>query len=135
MDPMSTGNTKQSILPFLRDSTEQVEAAAVFALAELERSKGGGIINKQPKEKLFFLTKMGYPLWLYPRSDAALIFDGLNNSSYTIQYVETTSSQAFIKNLEANTGLLENYIACLSNYVSCFQNPLQKQFILRGLQP
>ncbi len=76
---MLTSPTKRFILPFLpqKGSTVEVEAAAVFAAAEFERSKGGGLITRQPEEKLVVLSKIGYPLWLFPKNDLTFVFDGL----------------------------------------------------------
>ena len=83
---MLTSATKRFILPFLpqKSSAAEVEAAAVFAVAEFERSKGGGLIARQPEEKLVALSKIGYPLWLFPKNDSAFVFDGFGDSSYNV---------------------------------------------------
>ena len=72
-----------------------VESAAVYALSELERSKGGGLIVKQPEEKLLFIAKMGYPLWLFPNNETAFIFDGLNDSKLSVLYFELPPAKPF----------------------------------------
>lgn len=130
---MST-SPKLYILPFQKDSNEKVESAAVFALAERERSKGSGLIVKQPEEKLLFLSKVGYPLWLFPKNHRTLIFDGVNNSSYSIIYTEIPSAKQLLQRLESSVRPLENYLTFLSSYVDYFQKPLpQRQFTLNGL--
>ena len=70
---MLTSAVTRFILPFTTEKSREpfgseVEAAAVFALAELERNKGGGLIVKQPEETLLFIAKIGYPLWLFPKT-------------------------------------------------------------------
>ncbi len=90
---------KRFILPFAPQKSREpfnaeVEEAAVYALAELERMKGGGLIVKQPEEKLVFLAKIGYPLWLFPRNETSYLFDDLKNSQFTMSYFELPSSQS-----------------------------------------
>ena len=63
----------KSVLPFStlsKDRTEpftdDMEKAAIYCLAELERSKGGGLIVKKPEEKLVFVSKFYYPILTVP---------------------------------------------------------------------
>ena len=63
----------QLVLPFSIASenrkepfSKEMEHAALFCLAELERNKGGGLILKQPAERMAFITEVGYPFWLIP---------------------------------------------------------------------
>ena len=69
---------KQFLLPFATLSenrkepfTADLEAATIFSMAELDRAKGGGFLSKRPEEKLLFIAKIGYPLWLFPWSETA----------------------------------------------------------------
>jgi len=130
---------KRFILPFApqknRDPFEsEVELASVYAVAELERAKGGGIIIKQPKEKLSFITQIGYPLWLFPNSDIALIFDAVNPTNYLMSYPEFPSSKAFIESLESCSKTKEEYFTFLSDHQSYFQQPTkEKRLSLKGL--
>ena len=53
---------KRFILPFSSEKgselfASEVEAAGVYALAEFERIKGGGLILKQQEEKLLFYRR------------------------------------------------------------------------------
>ena len=133
---MLTSATKRFNLPFSNPKTTapEVEAAAVFAVAELERNKGGGLISRQPEEKLVFLSKIGYPLWLFPKNDVNFVFDGFDDSSYSISYAEVPSAKAFLESLEANSRPREKYIAFLSDHSSYFQQPIkEKQFVFKGL--
>ena len=111
-----------------------VEAAAVYALSELERAKGGGLIVKQPEEKLLFITKIGYPLWLFPNNETAYIFDGLNDSRLSVHYFEVPPAKPFIESLEKNSKTHEDYMTFLSDHDNYFQQPKkEKEFVLRGL--
>ncbi len=131
---MPTDNLiKQVTLPFQRDRKEQIEAGAILALAELERIKGGGFINKQVGEELCFIIKGGYPLWLYPRNAQVFLFDGLRNTSLAISYPAATSSEALKENLQTKGGVLESFIDHLSENGNLFQNSRSDQFLLSGL--
>jgi hypothetical protein len=133
---MLTSATKRFSLPFSNPKTTapEVEAAAIFAVAELERNRGGGLISRQPEEKLVFLSKIGYPLWLYPKNNVNFIFDGFGDSSYSISYTEVPSAKAFLESLEANSTTRENYNAFLSDHCDYFQQTIkEKQFVFRGL--
>src|SRR5450759_2388927 len=133
---MLTSATKRFSLPFStqKSSASEVEAAVVFAVAELERNKGGGLIARQPEEKLVFLSKIGYPLWLFPKNNSTFVFDGFGDSSYSISYAEAPSTKAFMESIEVNSRPRENYMAFLSNYDSYFQQSMkEKQFMFKGL--
>ncbi len=119
---------KQFILPFSALSenrkepfTPDLEVAAVFLLAELDRTKGGGFFSKRPEEKMVFITKVGYPVWVFPWSETALIFDGLNRSKYTLSYAVVPDSRDFIENLKRGSKTHETYMAFLSDHINYFQ--------------
>jgi hypothetical protein len=133
---MYSSATRRLSLPFStqRTSDSGVEAAAVFAVAEFERSKGGGFIARQPEEKLVYISKIGYPLWLFPKNNQTFVFDGFADSSFGISYFEVPSAKEFMENLEANSRPREKYTAFLSDYSSYFQRSIkEKQFVFRGL--
>ncbi|HLN88955.1 MAG TPA: hypothetical protein VK253_02710 [Candidatus Binatia bacterium] len=133
---MLTSATKRFMLPFLAQKTSaaDVEAAAVFAVAEFERNKGRGLIARQPEEKLVCLSKAGYPLWLLPKNDSAFVFDGFNDFNFSVSYADVPSAKAFLETLEANSRTRENYTTFLSDHCSYFQqSPKEKQFMFRGL--
>jgi hypothetical protein len=132
---MLTSAAKRFMLPFsAQKNREPEEVAAVFAVAEQNRNRGGGFFARQPQETIAFIAKVGYPLWLFPKNNTALIFDGLSDTGYSISYAETPSAMIFMGSLEANQRPQENYFAFLSNHASYFQQPPQeKQFMLKGL--
>jgi hypothetical protein len=132
---------KQFLLPFsvLSENRKEpftldFEAATVFSLAELDRAKGGGLISRRPEEKLAFIAKVGYPLWLFPWSETTLIFDGLNRASYTLQYGVIPDVHAFIENLKRSAKTLETHVAFISDHINYFQAPVaEKSFVINGL--
>ena len=101
----------------------EVEEAAVYALAELERLKGGGLFLRQPEEKLVWLSKIGYPLWLYPKNEFTYIFDGLKNTQFNMFYAELPSAQDFLNGLSANGNTRGDYAAFLSDHSNFFSRP------------
>jgi hypothetical protein len=136
---MANSAPKRFILPFSPEKnrepfSSEVEVAAAYALAELERTKGGGLIVKQPEGKLLFAAKIGYPVWLFPKSETTYVFDGLNNSSYSVLYLELPTAKAFIESLEKKSKTREDYMSFLSDNNRYFQQPKrEKEFSLMGL--
>jgi len=132
---------KKFILPFsvLSENrkepfTADWEVAAVFSLAELYRAKGGGFFSKRPEEKMVFIAKIGYPLWLFPWSETALIFDGLNRSKYTLPYAVVPDAKAFMENLKRCSKTRETHQAFLSDHINYFQTPVtEKSVAINGL--
>jgi hypothetical protein len=133
---MFTSATKRFSLLFSNQKTSAsgVEAATVFAVADFERNKGGGLITRLPEEKLVYLSKVGYPLWLFSRNDLGFVFDGFGDFSYSISFPDVRSAKEFMESLEANSAPRENYVTFLADHGSYFQQPMkEKQFAFRGL--
>jgi len=126
----------QFTLPFSdpKKRAAKVEATAVYAISDFNRSRGGGLLSRQPKEEISFIAKLGYPLWLIPKNSSVLVFDGLAESNYIITYLEAKSALMFLKNLEANLEPRDKFASFLSNNRDYFlQLPIEKQFTLKGL--
>lgn len=128
---------KQFLLPFSTLSenrkepfTLDLEAATIFSLAELDRSKGRGLISRRPEEKIVFIAKVGYPLWLFPWSEATLIFDGLNRASHTLPYPIIPDVQVFIENLKRSAKTRETHLAFLSDHINYFQAPVAEKAVV-----
>src|SRR5512136_2611636 len=141
MSESSGLETRDFVLPFSVPSANRkepfpldLEVATVFALSELNRTKGGGYIMKQSEEKMAFLAKIGYPLWYFPSGERALIFDGLNKGSYNLQYVSIPDVKTFLDELKRSSKNIETYEAFLSNYLRYFEAPTNpKDLLVRGL--
>ncbi len=129
---MISSTVKRFILPFSPQKSSEpfnseVEVAAVYALSELERARGGGLVVRQPEEKLLFLAEMGYPLWLFPDKAAAFIFDGLSNFSYSVPYIELPDAKTFMDNLEEKSKTREQFLTFLSEHRTYFQQPAKEK--------
>ena len=132
---------KEFILPFsvLSENRKEpftfdLEVATVFSLAELDRAKGGGFLSKRPEEKIAFIAKVGYPLWLFPWSKITLIFDGLNRAKYTLPYAVIPDVKAFMENLKGASRTRETHQAFLSDNINYFQIPVtEKSVLINGL--
>ncbi len=141
MSEETASEVEKFILPFSvlsekrqKPFTSDMELAAVFSITELNRGKGGGIILKRSKEKIAFIAKIGYPLWLYPFSDTILLFDGLNVSEYALPYALISNVKALIENLKTGSKTRETHLAFLSDHTNYFGvNVREKSLLIKGL--
>jgi len=122
--------TIKSILPFSTLSenrrepfTKKIERAAIFCLAELERAKGGGLVLKQPPEKLAFIAEVCYPFWLVTLDKIGLLFDGLSTASQTLAYLTIPDIQVFLDNMKSSSKTRQAYMTFLSDNINYFQVP------------
>jgi hypothetical protein len=130
----------KTILPFTVSSQangffdSNVEKAAVFCTAELNRQKGGGFFRKQDTEKLVFISTVLYPFWIAPFEESTLIIDGLNIASYTIIYSALPDLKGFQENLKSQSMTRQAHSNCLSNNQNYFQTSNNEQkIIIEGL--
>lgn len=131
----------KSILPFSVLSqnrkeplTTEIERTAVFCLAELERVKGGGLIMKQPSEKLVSIAEVCYPFWLVTLGERSVLFDGLNTASYTLTYSAVPDIHAFLDNMNRSSKTRHAYTAFLSDNINYFQaSDIEEKKVIDGL--
>ena len=141
MSEKAYSEISRSVLPFsvLSENrkeafTKEMEKAAIFCLAELERAKGRGIILKQPLEKLAFLAEGYCPFWLVSWNKLNLLFDGLNTTVYNLTYQTISELETFMENVERGSKTLETYMAFLSDNINYFQTPAtKKEMVINGL--
>jgi len=132
---------KKYVIPFCvpalkrkEPCTLDLEYAAVFALSELNRVKGGGFIMKQPEEKILFVAKVGYPLRIVPWSDFVLVFDGLNRLKYTVNFAALPEVKLFLEGLKRSSKNRETYSSFLGDHITDFQDAVpMKSVDLNGL--
>ena len=91
------------------DTDVATEVAAIFALAEMDREKGGRILSRHLSEKINFIAKIGYPFWLYPLSDKVALFDGLNLSEHILSYAKIANVKHFLDGLKRSLKSRENF--------------------------
>ena len=120
---------KGFILPFttstakrLKAFTKNMEMAAILYLAESERKKGESRVLRKTDEKLVFVAKAFYPIWLIPYRGSTLIFDGRSYTSHTLFYDTIPDIETFSKNLRENRKTTESYTATLIRNKDYFRN-------------
>ncbi len=102
--------------------TDEMEAAAVFCLAESDRDKGGGVIFKKGPEELAFIAEAYYPLWLVPWMRKTLFFDGFGLTAHTLCYEVLPDIQVFVNEAKGSSETREAFSAFLSEHVNYFQD-------------
>ena len=114
--------------------TKEMERAAIYCSAEIERAKGGGLILKQPQERTALLVEFHYPFWLIPWNKMNLVFDGLGTVAHRSAYKPAPDLKAFTENIERSSKTQENYANFLSENTSYFRTPTsEKAAVIRGL--
>ena len=106
--------------------SDEAKKAALFCLAEQERAKGGGIVARQPPEKITFIARVAYPFWLHPLNKTDLLFDGLNTISHTLSHSAIQDIRVFVDGVERSSSSRETYTAFLLDNANYFQ-PSAKQ--------
>jgi hypothetical protein len=137
---MTATATKQFILPFstVQDANkasfgQDDELAAVFVLSEMEREKGAGLIGSQNPEQLVSVSKIGYPIWVFPSGKTVYLLDGLN-VNYSNFSIWDFSLDVLVADLDKNQNLAESYLSFLfSAGYFLVQNRKQRRILLSNL--
>jgi hypothetical protein len=106
----------------IKDFTEEMEMAAILYNAESNRQKGEGYILKKPDEKLVFITKAAYPIYLVPWTKGTLAFDGLGTTKHALSYDTLPDISAFNKDIMENARTTEAYSTALVRNSNYFEN-------------
>jgi hypothetical protein len=102
------------------DKDAATEVAAIFALAEMDREKGGRILSRHSSEKINFIAKIGYPFWLCPLLDKVALFDGLNLSEHVLSYTKIANLKHFTDGLKNSSKNRENFEYFLADHLQYF---------------
>ncbi len=113
-------NEKNLILPFITKSQSQqetpslsAEIACVVCLAEWQRKKTG--LFRDTPEKLAFVSKVYYPLWLVPYENKCLAVDGLGTNAFKFSFKEPAKTEAFVENLKRSSLNHQEFMSVLDN--------------------
>ncbi len=106
----------------IKNFTEDMEMAAILYNAESNREKGEGYILKRADEKLVFIAKAVYPIYLVPWVKGTLAFDGLGITKHTLSYDTVPDTSAFNKDIIENTRTTEAYSTALARNSHYFEN-------------
>ena len=116
------------------DKGSAAEVAAIFALAEMDREKGGRILSRHSSEKITFIAKIGYPLWLYPLSGNVFLFDGLNVTEYALPYNTIANVKHFLDGLKSSSKSRESFEYFLAEHAQYFvKTDMKANLPLKGL--
>ena len=130
---------KKTLLPFAVSAqtndvfNDDVEKAAAFCYAELNREKAGGFFKKRESEKIVFVTEVYYPFWLAPLKGQGLLLDGLNVASHTITFPTMPDLKTFkacLTDRKMERQVHTNFLANNQNY---FKASDQQKLVVEGL--
>ena len=106
------------VLPFIvnengnRESTSYpAELAGAVYLTEFQRKKTGLLGDEA--EKVSFLSKLYYPIWIAPLEDSCVIIDGLASLSRNFTFKEPANIGLFVEDLKKNSVLPNEFMAAL----------------------
>jgi hypothetical protein len=100
--------------------TQDMETAAILCLAEAKRKKPRILGTSQ--EKLSFISKFYYPLWIIPWNDASIIVDGLETFSRTITYMKPPDVKLFVEDLQMSKTFRELFQSSLKKHTKTFED-------------
>lgn len=137
-----TTKSRKLILPFAASAEDrkkafsrEMEKAAVFCLAQMERKKGGGILRRKERgEELLFTAKFCYPMWLVPWRGRSLLFDGLSITTHKLRYSTLPDIKVFTTDIEVSAKTREAHSAFLSDRLNFFKNFIdEEEKVIEGL--
>jgi len=110
------------ILPFVVNAAERAgplsqaeEEAAILSIANLSRV--GGLAE----ERITFVAREFYPLWVVPWTDRSLILDGMGVLARTLTYQSMPNPTWFIGRLRENWSNRETFLGVLRDGLGVFQ--------------
>jgi len=101
--------------------TPDMEISAILCLAEAQRKKPG--ILDASSEKVSFISKLHYPIWVVPWKDLCLLVDGLEISSYTFPYVKLPLVELFTEEIKRSVANKEQFRNTLREHAQTFEKP------------
>jgi len=136
-----TTNSRKLVLPFAAPAedrkktfTRDMEKAAVFCLAEMERKKGGILKRKGGGEELLFAAMFYYPMWLIPWKGKSLLFEGLGITKHKLRYNILPDVKTFTNDIQVSAKTREAYSAFLSDRLNFFKNFIdEEEKVIEGL--
>jgi hypothetical protein len=127
-------SNKSLILPFALPEEDRkepfspnMEITSVFALSEANRKKPM-IANLFP-EKIMFISKLHYPLWIVPWENRSLLIDGLQISSSNVSYIPLPEIEIFLNNLERGKSDRTQFFKALNQHEQTFASFSEAQNI------
>ena len=100
--------------------TSEMEATSILFLAEEKRGKGR--LLKGPLERVSFVSKLHYPLYLVPWGDESIVLDGLGIISNSVIYMGTPNVDSFVSDFKRASTDRGLYRRILARYVKTFES-------------
>lgn len=126
--------TESFILPFVVPAEDRkktfgpnMETTAILALAQANRRKPK-IIDVFP-EKIMFVAKLHYPLWIVPWENRSLMIDGLQISSSRVPYVTLPEIEPFLDHMDRGKSDRTQFFNALNQHEHTFVDFSERQNI------
>src|SRR3990170_5206312 len=103
-----------------KDFTYEMEVASILCLAEAKRKKLG-ILGTSP-EKVSFILKLHYPLWVIPWENESLLVDALWTTTHRLAYKTTPNIKLFTEDLERSTVARKSFQEVLEKNAETFND-------------
>jgi hypothetical protein len=103
-----------------KNFTSTMEVAAILCLVEAERKRHGLLATTT--EKILFISKLHYPLWLIPWDNKCLVFDGLGNLSANLNYTTLPDLELFLDDMEQVATMRIPYRNALQEHIKTFKD-------------
>ncbi len=126
------------ILPYVVEDTARkkpftldMEISAILCLAEARRKKPG--ILDASSEKVSFISKLHYPMWVVPWKDSCLLVDGLEIFSPTFPYVKLPDVELLTEEMKRSVSNKEQFFNTLKKHAQTFEKPELTQISLEAI--
>lgn len=127
-------SNKSLILPFALPEEDRkgsfspnMEITSILALAEANRKKP--IIVDLFPEKIMFISKLHYPLWVVPWENRSLVIDGLQISSSNVSYMALPEIESFLNDVEHGKSDRTQFFNALNQHEHTFASFSETQSI------
>jgi len=101
--------------------TLDMEVSAIICLAEARRKKPG--LLDASSEKVSFISKLHYPVWVVPWKNSCLLVGGLEIFSYIFPYVKLPDVGLFTEEIKRSVANKEQFCNILKKHTLTFEKP------------
>ncbi|MGD8505893.1 MAG: hypothetical protein PVF15_04440 [Candidatus Bathyarchaeota archaeon] len=133
-----TMSNPTSILPYIvedkarkKQFTSDMEISALLCFSEARRRKPG--ILDASSEKISFISKLHYPMWVVPWKDSCLLVDGLGFFSYTFPYAKLPNPEILTEEIRRTVNNKEQFHNTLREHVQTFEKPGETPISLESI--
>ncbi len=131
---MNLTPTESLILPFALPAEDRkkafstnMETAAILALADANRKKPM-VVDVFP-EKILFISKLHYPLWVIPWKNRSFLVDGLQIASSSVSYMALPEMEPFLNHIDGGKSDRARFFDALNQHEHTFASFKETQDI------